>query len=91
MSKHRRTVWEVLTKFDVSVRGMEQLGARTTGPLETCLAEVAQSDVYEVPNLGIIGASVMGTCGAHNHTLTAQALSWRTAEHLAKNWKTIGG
>ena len=44
---------------------------------------------HEAPNLGILGASVMGTSGAHNPTLTAQALAWRTAEHLAKNWKTI--
>jgi gluconate 2-dehydrogenase alpha chain len=33
---------------------------------------------YEVPNLGVLGASVMGTSGAHNPTLTAQALGWRT-------------
>ncbi len=45
---------------------------------------------HEVPNLGILGASVMGTSGAHNPTLTAQALAWRTAEYLARNWKTIG-
>jgi hypothetical protein len=39
--------------------------------------------------LGIIGASVMGTSGAHNPTLTAQALAWRTAEHLTGNWNAI--
>ena len=44
---------------------------------------------HEVPNLGVLGASVMGTSGAHNPTLTAQALAWRTAEHLVKNWKSI--
>ena len=44
---------------------------------------------HEVPNLGILGASVMGTSGARNPTLTAQALSWRTAEHLANNWRSI--
>ena len=44
---------------------------------------------HEVPNLGILGASVMGTSGAHNPTLTAQALAWRTAEHLTKSWKAI--
>ena len=44
---------------------------------------------HETPNLGVLGASVMGTSGAHNPTLTAQALAWRTAEHLAENWKTI--
>jgi len=44
---------------------------------------------HEVPNLGILGASVMGTSGAHNPTLTAQALAWRTAEHLTRNWNSI--
>ena len=44
---------------------------------------------HEAPNLGILGASVMGTSGARNPTLTAQALAWRTAERLIKNWKAI--
>jgi gluconate 2-dehydrogenase alpha chain len=44
---------------------------------------------HETPNLGILGASVMGTSGARNPTLTAQALAWRTADYLAKNWKTV--
>ena len=46
---------------------------------------------HEVPNLGILGASVMGTSGARNPTLTVQALSWRTAEYLANNWRTVVG
>jgi len=29
--------------------------------------------------------------GAHNPTLTAQALAWRTAEHLTGSWKAIAG
>jgi gluconate 2-dehydrogenase alpha chain len=44
---------------------------------------------HEVPNLGVLGASVMGTSGARNPTLTAQALAWRTAEHVVKEWKAI--
>ncbi|MBM3818087.1 MAG: GMC family oxidoreductase [Acidimicrobiia bacterium] len=44
---------------------------------------------HEAPNLGILGASVMGTSGARNPTLTAQALAWRTADHLARNWKAV--
>jgi gluconate 2-dehydrogenase alpha chain len=44
---------------------------------------------HEVPNLGVLGASVMGTSGARNPTLTAQALAWRTAEHLVASWRTI--
>jgi gluconate 2-dehydrogenase alpha chain len=46
---------------------------------------------HEAPNLGIVGGSVMGTHGARNPTLTIQALSWRTADHLVKNWKSIAG
>jgi gluconate 2-dehydrogenase alpha chain len=45
---------------------------------------------HEAPNLGILGGSVMGTSGARNPTLTLQALAWRTADHLAKNWRAIG-
>jgi choline dehydrogenase-like flavoprotein len=44
---------------------------------------------HEVKNLGVLGASVMGTSGARNPTLTAQALAWRTAEYLAQNWDTL--
>jgi gluconate 2-dehydrogenase alpha chain len=44
---------------------------------------------HEAPNFGILGASVMGTSGARNPTLTVQALAWRTADHLIKNWKSI--
>ena len=46
---------------------------------------------HEVPNLGVLGASVMGTSGAHNPTLTAQALAWRTADRLAESWSAIAG
>jgi gluconate 2-dehydrogenase alpha chain len=46
---------------------------------------------HEAPNLGILGASVMGTSGARNPTLTVQTLAWRTAERLVQNWKSIAG
>jgi len=44
---------------------------------------------HEVPNLGVLGGSVMGTSGAHNPTHTVQALAWRTADHIIKNWKSL--
>lgn len=44
---------------------------------------------HEAPNFGILGASVMGTSGARNPTLTVQALAWRTADRLIGNWKSI--
>jgi hypothetical protein len=46
LKDYRREVWDALRRFSVSVRGMEEFGARTARPLETCLAEVEQSDVY---------------------------------------------
>jgi choline dehydrogenase-like flavoprotein len=33
----------------------------------------------------------MGTSGARNPTLTAQALAWRTAERLVADWRSIAG
>jgi gluconate 2-dehydrogenase alpha chain len=47
--------------------------------------------VHDAPNLGMLGGSVMGTAGARNPTQTLQALAWRTAEHLARNWNSIAG
>jgi len=44
---------------------------------------------HEAPNLGVLGACTMGTSGARNPTLTAQALAWRTADYLVKNWKSV--
>ena len=44
---------------------------------------------HEAPNLGILGASLMGSSGARNPTLTVQALAWRTAERLAETWKSL--
>jgi gluconate 2-dehydrogenase alpha chain len=44
---------------------------------------------HEAPNLGLLGSSVMGTSGARNPTQTAQALAWRTADHLARNFASI--
>ena len=81
----------------------EKLPVGTMGPSThayggTRMGDNAESNVvnrwgfsHEVPNLGVLGASVMGTSGARNPTLTAQALAWRTAEHLTKSWKQIAG
>jgi hypothetical protein len=51
LKEERKKVWECLEKFDVAVKGMEQFGARKSNPLDTCLTEVEQSDIY----VGIIG------------------------------------
>src|SRR5262245_11713031 len=46
LKNYRRAVWDALNKFDVVVRGMEAFGARTSKPVDTCFAQVEQSDVY---------------------------------------------
>lgn len=51
LKEERKKVWDSLEKFDVTVKGMEQFGARTSNPLTTCISEVEQSDIY----VGIIG------------------------------------
>jgi len=79
------------------VRGnMGPMGVATHAYGGTRMGDNASTNVvdrwgfsHEAPNLGILGASVMGTSGARNPTLTAQALAWRTAEHLVNNWKSI--
>jgi hypothetical protein len=62
LAQHRRAVWLLLEDFEVVVRGMERFGARPDTPLQTCLAEVEQSDVY----VGIIAfraGSIEGSSG----------------------------
>lgn len=44
---------------------------------------------HDVPNLGVLGASVMGTSGSKNPTETVQALAWRTADHVVRNWSSL--
>lgn len=51
LKDERKKVWNSLEKFDVTVKGMEQFGARKSNPLATCISEVEQSDIY----VGIIG------------------------------------
>jgi len=46
---------------------------------------------HEVPNLAMLGSSVFPASGGYNPTLTVQALTWRTAEHLVQHWRSIGG
>ena len=44
---------------------------------------------HEAPNLGVLGGSVIVSSGARNPTGSIQALAWRTADYLAKNWKKV--
>ncbi len=50
LKTHRKEVWDRLNKYDVNIRGMEKFGARKEAPIETCLSEVEQSDIF----IGII-------------------------------------
>lgn len=76
--------------------GLGTMGPSTHAYGGTRMGDNAETNVvdrwgfaHEVQNLGVLGASVMGTSGARNPTLTAQALAWRTAEHLVEHWGTI--
>lgn len=46
---------------------------------------------HDVPNLIVLGASTFPSSGGRNPTLTAQAVAWRTADHVVERWERIGG
>jgi len=50
LQPHRNQIWSVLQNFDINVIGMENFGARKSKPLDTCLAEIAECQIY----IGII-------------------------------------
>jgi hypothetical protein len=72
----RRAVWDLLEEFQVDVRGMEDFGARTEAPLETCLAEVDVSDVY----IGMV-AMRLGSIDRSTGKSFTQLEYERAAEH----------
>jgi hypothetical protein len=47
---YRESIWEVLSDLNFTIKGMEKFGARKSCPLDTCLLEVTNADVY----IGII-------------------------------------
>lgn len=47
---HRNQIWTVLQNFEVDVVGMENFGARKSNPLDTCIDEISDCDIY----IGII-------------------------------------
>jgi gluconate 2-dehydrogenase alpha chain len=82
--------------IQVQRNGLGTMGLNTHAYGGTRMGDDADTNVvnrygfsHEVPNLGVMGASVMGTSGSRNPTLTVQALAWRTAEHLVKNWRSL--
>ena len=44
---------------------------------------------HEAPNLAILGGSVFPSTAGYNPTQTIQAVAWRAAEHIAKNFQRI--
>jgi gluconate 2-dehydrogenase alpha chain len=49
---------------------------------EYCLA-------HEVPNLAIMGSSPFPSSGGRNPTETIQAISWRAADYIARNFDKL--
>jgi hypothetical protein len=79
LSEHRRAVWQVLEGFNANVRGMEQFGARPEAALQTCLAEVEQSDVY----VGIIAFRLGSVDAASGKSFTQ--LEYEHARQIGKD------
>lgn len=47
---YRKRIWEEIGKLNIKILGMEKFGARQSAPLDTCLEEVTNSDIF----IGII-------------------------------------
>jgi gluconate 2-dehydrogenase alpha chain len=77
---------ETWTLDHISLEGRHPYGGTRMGndPASSVVDRYGFS--HEVPNLGILGASTFPTSGGHNPTLTLQALSWMTAQHLVDEW-----
>ncbi|RUA01665.1 MAG: hypothetical protein DSY84_05075, partial [Candidatus Neomarinimicrobiota bacterium] len=90
--------FEEVGAVEIVRQGVGTMGPSTHAYGGTRMGDNAETNVvdrwgfsHEAPNLGVLGGSVMGTSGAHNPTETAQALAWRTAEHLVEHWRGIAG
>jgi gluconate 2-dehydrogenase alpha chain len=42
--------------------------------------------VHDTPGLAVLGASTFPSTGSKNPTETVEALAWRTASHVVRNW-----
>lgn len=61
-------------------------GARMGSDIHTSVVD-KWSVSHEVPNLVVLGGANFPTSTAYNPTNTIEALSWRTGDHIAANWK----
>jgi gluconate 2-dehydrogenase alpha chain len=80
--------WVGFPALPIAVNSHAYGGTRMGDDPETSVVD-RWSLSHESPNLGILGASTFPTTGGYNPTLTVQALAWRTADHIAKNWSSI--
>lgn len=82
--------WLVLPPIPIPVNSHAYGGTRMGADPRTSVVD-AMCIAHEVPNLAVLGGSVFVSSGGYNPTQTIQALAWRTAEHVAKNFKAIAG
>jgi gluconate 2-dehydrogenase alpha chain len=45
--------------------------------------------VHDTPGLAVLGGSTFPSTGSKNPTQTIEALAWRTADHVVRNWKRL--
>ena len=48
-------------------------------------------EVHDTPNLFVLGASCFPSTTSKNPTQTVYATSWRTADHIVRNWRRLAG
>ena len=81
--------WYLLPPVPIGVNSHAFGGARMGDDPDTSVVD-KWLIAHEVPNLAVLGGATFPTSTGQNPTHTIEALAWRTGEHIAKNWKTIG-
>jgi gluconate 2-dehydrogenase alpha chain len=69
------------------VGSSHDLGGLRMGNDEKTSVVNADLMTHDVPNLYVMSGAVFPSCLGINPTLTIQALSWRAADTLARDWK----
>jgi gluconate 2-dehydrogenase alpha chain len=75
--------------FAVTPRGSHAVGGARMGTDPDVSVVDPWGFSHEVPNLAVTGGATIPSANGRNPTETIWALSWRTADHLVQNWKTI--
>lgn len=82
--------WLLMPPIPVPVNSHAYGGTRMGDDPKASVVD-PMSIAHEVPNLAILGGSTFVSTSSYNPTQTIQALAWRTADHVASNFRALAG